>query len=207
MVIHVVAPKTSLKVGSPIAAPETWCAIGVIRIFRARRDVGQEEVMTTHTIARFIGRHYLAAVAASVLLAAVPGKAWAQPFVTGSANTDGFSIVGTLRAVGAGWAGQFTIILHRDIVDGTTVAAVCQYRNFDRVVIRLNLASFHSIGECEALTSAGGRARFISDNVFGIQDNGQPGAGNDTVDVNLISGTGLTIPGSFLVDGNFLVRP
>jgi hypothetical protein len=162
---------------------------------------------TTRTIGQRIGRLSLAALAAGVFLAAAPANAWAQPFVTGSANTDGFSIVGTLRPLGAGWVGQFTIILHRDVIDGTTVAAVCQYRNFDHVTIRGNLASFHSIGECEALTSAGGRARFISDNVFGIADNGQPGAGNDTVDVNLISGTGLTIPGSFLVDGNFLVRP
>jgi hypothetical protein len=180
----------------------------VIRIARLRRDEVQEGIMTIERIAgRCFGACRLAAFAAA-LLAVAPVDARAQAFVTGSANTDGFSIAGTLRDLGAGrWAGQFTIIVHRDIVDGTTVAAVCSYKNFDRVSIRGNVAVFHSLGECEAFTTAGTRQRFISDNVFGIADNGQPGAGNDTVDVNLISGTGLTIPGSFLVDGNFIVRP
>jgi hypothetical protein len=38
-------------------------------------------------------------------------------------------------------------------------------------------------------------------------DNGEPGAGNNSVDVNLASRTGMTIPGSVLVDGNFIVHP
>ena len=47
----------------------------------------------------------------------------------------------------------------------------------------------------------------MSDNTFTIVDNGEPGAGIDSVDVNLASGTGITIPGSLLVDGNFIVSP
>jgi hypothetical protein len=163
---------------------------------------------TTPTIGQRIRRHAPAVLTAAVLLAAAPVDAAAQTFVTGSANTDGFSVLGTLRGTSAGgWVGQFTLILHRDILDGTTVAAVCHYKNFDQVSIRLNVASFHSIGECELLTSAGTRVRFTSDNRFGIVDNGQPGAGQDTVDVNIISGSGIALPGSFLVDGNFIVRP
>jgi len=43
-----------------------------------------------------------AAVAAFVLLSVFPVDALAQGFVTGSANTDGFSIVGWLRDIGNG---------------------------------------------------------------------------------------------------------
>jgi len=56
-------------------------------------------------------------------------------------------------------------------------------------------------------TDIGTTQPFTSDNTFTIVDNGEPGAGNDSVDVNLASGTGITIPGSLLVDGNFIVSP
>lgn len=162
-----------------------------------------------HTIGqRIAGSCRLAAVAAAAMLALVHVDARApQGLVTGSGSTDGFSMVGWVRDLGDGRGkGQFTIILHRDSVDGTTVAAVCHYKNFDQVQIGGAVASFHSIGECEQLYDNGRSVRFTSDNVFGIADNGQPGPGLDTVDVNIISGTGLAVPGSFLTDGNFVVR-
>ena len=143
-----------------------------------------------------------AAVATFVLLPVFPVDALAQGFVTGSANTDGFSIVGWLRDIGNGLGrGAFTIIVHRDSVDGTTVAVVCNYKRFDDVVI--------SVGSCLALTNIGTTQPFTSDNTFTIVDKGEPGPGNDndSVDVNLASGTGITIPGSGLVDGNFIVSP
>ena len=92
-----------------------------------------------------------AAVAACVLLPVFPVDALAQEFVTGSANTDGFSIVGWLRDIGNGLGrGAFTIIVHRDSVDGTTVAVVCNYKRFNDVVISVerdgNTAKFHSVG-------------------------------------------------------------
>ena len=149
-------------------------------------------------------------VLSSVALLAISGTqaAGAQGLVTGSANTDGFSIVGTLQ-VGANGKGKgdFTVIVHRDSVDGTTVAAVCQYKHFADVVISGPVATFRSVGSCFTLTSSGTRVPFTSDNTFGIVDNGEPGAGIDTVDVNLASGGGITIPGSLLVDGNFVVVP
>ena len=155
-----------------------------------------------------------AAVAACVLLPVFPVNALAQGFVTGSANTDGFSIVGWLRDIGNGLGrGDFTIIVHRDSVDGTTVAVVCNYKRFDDVVISVerggNTATFHSVGSCLALTDIGTIQPFTSDNTFTIVDNGEPGPekNNDSVDVNLASGTGITIPGSYLVDGNFIVSP
>ena len=97
--------------------------------------------------------------------------------------------------------------MHRESVDGTTVAVVCNYQHFDDVVISGDTATFHSVGSCLALTNIGTAQPFTSDNTFSIVDNGEPGAGNDSVDVNLASGTGITIPGSVLVDGNFIVSP
>ena len=150
----------------------------------------------------------IGAFAAFALLAAFPVDALGQGFVTGSANTNGFSIVGSINEVGRGRGlGDFTIIVHRDSVDGTTVAVVCTYKHFDQVVISGNTATFHSVGSCQALTNIGTSQPFTSDNTFLIVDNGEPGAGNDGVDVNLASGTGITIPGSFLVNGNFIVSP
>jgi hypothetical protein len=155
-----------------------------------------------------IGVLVSAAIAACVLLPVFPVDALAQGFVTGSANTDGFSIVGWLRDIGNGLGrGDFTIIVHRDSVDGTTVAVVCNYKRFDDVVISGDTATFHSVGSCLALTNVGTTQPFTSDNTFTIVNNGEPGAGNDSVDVNLASGTGITIPGSLLVDGNFIVSP
>ncbi len=149
-------------------------------------------------------------VLASVALLALSGMqaAGAQGLVTGSANTDGFSIVGSLQlgANGKG-KGDFTVIVHRDAVDGTTVAAVCKYKQFSAVVISGSVATFRSVGSCYTLTSSGTRVSFTSDNSFGIVDNGEPGAGIDSIDVNLASGGGITIPGSLLVDGNFIVAP
>jgi hypothetical protein len=75
-------------------------------------------------VMKWLGVLLSAAVAACVLLPVFPVDAVAQGFVTGSANTDGFSIVGWLRDIGNGLGrGNFTIIVHRDSVDGTTVAS------------------------------------------------------------------------------------
>jgi hypothetical protein len=83
----------------------------------------------------------------------------------------------------------------------------CDYTRFDSLIVDGDLVSFHSIGKCKALTASGGQASFTSDNAFAIADHGEPGAGNDAVDVNLLTGSGITIPGSTLVDGNFVVSP
>ena len=145
---------------------------------------------------------------AAIVLPALAVDASAQAFVTGSANTDGFSIIGRLRILRDGTTrGNFVIIVHRDVPEGSVAAAVCTYKQFDNVVIRNNVATFHSIGACQVLTTGGGRASFTSNNTFGIVDNGVPGAGHDTVDVNFTGPSGITIPGSFLVDGNFIVSP
>jgi hypothetical protein len=153
-----------------------------------------------------------AAVAACVLLSVFNVDALAQGFVTGSANTDGFSIVGWMRDIGNGLGrGDFTIIVHRNSVDGTTVAVVCNYNRFDDVALSVtrsgNIATFHSVGSCLALTDSGTVQTFTSDNTFTIVDKGEPGPDKDSVDVNLASGTGITIPGSAPVDGNFIVSP
>jgi hypothetical protein len=147
-------------------------------------------------------------VAAVVMLPVFPVEALAQAFVTGSANTNGFSIIGVLNARGNGkGSGFFTIIVHRDTPEGATAAAVCEYKHFDNVVISGNVATFHSVGSCQVLTTTGDTFPFTSDNTFAIVDNGTPGAGIDTVDVNGAGSAFITIPGSFLVNGNFIVNP
>jgi hypothetical protein len=149
-----------------------------------------------------------AAYVAALLLAAGVVDASAQAFVTGSGNTPGFSIVGRLRLLKNGNArGSFLIIVHRDEPEFTTAAAVCSYRVFDNVVITNNVATFHSVGHCVALTTNGQQQSFTSDNVFGITDNGQPGPGADTIDVNFLGASGVAIPGSALLHGNFIVSP
>jgi hypothetical protein len=131
-----------------------------------------------------------------------------EGFVTGSGNTDGFTILGRLRQFTDGsLKGRFTIVVHRDFIDGNNVAVYCDYTRFDSFTIDANLVSFHSVGKCKALTASGGQQSFTSDNAFAIADHGEPGAANDAVDVNLLTGSGVTIPGSLLVDGNFLVSP
>jgi hypothetical protein len=141
------------------------------------------------TVMKWIGMLVSATAAACVLLPVFPVDALAQGFVNGLGR------------------GNFTIIVHRDSVDGTTVAVVCNYEHFDDVVISSNTATFHSVGSCLALTDLGTIQAFTSDNTFTIVDKGEPGPDNDSVDVNLASGTGITIPGSLLVDGNFIVSP
>lgn len=46
---------------------------------------------------------------------------------------------------------------------------------------------------------------FVSDNTFSIVDNGEPGAGLDTIDVNFLGESGISIPGGTLMHGNFVV--
>ncbi len=159
-------------------------------------------------VKKWIGALVGTAFAAFALLPVFPADALAQGFVTGSANTDGFSLVGLVRDQGNGRGkGFFTIIVHRDVVEGVTAAAVCDYKHFDNLVISGNTATFHSVGSCEVLTDSGTLQQFDSDNTFSIVDNGEPGAGNDGVDVNFLGAAGVAIPGSVLVDGNFIVSP
>lgn len=148
------------------------------------------------------------ACAALVLVAASTGDALAQNYVTGSANTDGFSLVGYVHQLGGGGgAGHFMIVVHRDTPENGMTAAVCEYTKFTNVFIANRVARFRSLGSCLGLTTTGGLVAFTSDNVFGIADNGTPGAGVDTVDVNFLGAGGVAVPGSLLVDGNFIVRP
>jgi hypothetical protein len=149
-----------------------------------------------------------AACIAFVALAVTAGEAAAQAFVAGSGNTPGFSIAGRLRVLKTGQPrGQFLIIVHRDSPEFTTAAVVCSYNRFDNVVIAGNQATFHSVGSCVALTTDGRQQSFTSDNVFSIVDGGAPGPGTDAIDVNFLGLSGVAIPGSVLLHGNFIVSP
>jgi hypothetical protein len=127
-------------------------------------------------------------------------------FVTGGGTKDQFSFVGRVYLTSREAAkGHFVILIHPDVPDGSTVAVTCVYRDFDSVTISGNTASFHSVGKCKVLLTDGSTAKFTSDNVFGITDNGQPGAGTDTIDVNFLGASGIAIPGGFLSGGNFVI--
>lgn len=127
-------------------------------------------------------------------------------FVTGGGTRNEFSFAGRVYLTGQGAAkGHFVILVRHDVPDGTSVAATCTYRTFDQVTISGNTASFHSVGKCKLLLTDGSTLTFASDNVFGIVDNGEPGAGTDTIDVNFLGGSGLAIPGGVLSGGNFVV--
>ena len=87
-------------------------------------------------VMKWIGVLVSAAFVSFALLPVIPVDALAQRFVTGSANTDGFSIVGRVVDQGNGRGrGNFTIIVHRDVPEGVTAAAVCNYKHFNNVVI------------------------------------------------------------------------
>ncbi len=159
---------------------------------------------TTRRVASFI----TAVCTALLLLPTFAAEAAAQSYVTGSANTEGFSIVGWVKILNNGRVkGNFLIVVHRDEPEFTTAAAVCTYKAFDNVVINDNRATFHSVGSCVSLTTTGGRESFTSDNTFTIVDNGSPGPGVDAIDVNFAGAGGVAIPGSLLVNGNFIVVP
>jgi len=151
---------------------------------------------------------FVALALALILLPAFAVEASAQAFVTGSGNTPGFSIAGYVRMLKNGLPrGQFLIVVHRDVPEFTTAAVVCSYKTFDQVVIAANRATFHSVGTCVALTTAGLRQVFTSDNVFTILDGGEPGPANDAIDVNFLGASGVAVPGSVLLHGNFIVHP
>ena len=91
----------------------------------------------------FVGRM----VVASVGLLALSGMqaAGAQGFVTGSANTDGFSIIGSLQAAANGKGkGDFTIIVHRDSAPGKrhTLGSIPDIRKLDTPCGKLRHESF-----------------------------------------------------------------
>lgn len=141
-----------------------------------------------------------------------PGGAGASGYLTGSGSKDGFTLAGYVDATGGGnGIGEFTVIVHRDSPDasaGTAVtSAICKYTAFDNLVLSGGTATFHSVGDCTVLRADGSQSSFPSDNTFGIVDNGSPGPGVDTVDVNFSGASGISVPGGFLNDGNFVVQP
>jgi hypothetical protein len=162
---------------------------------------------TEHISTRLIATARIACAALLVLAVSV-AEARAQRYVTGSANVDGFSLVGYVHQLGGGsGAGHFMIVVHRDTPENGFAAAVCEYTKFTHVAIVAGFAQFRSVGACLGLTTAGGLIAFTSDNAFGIVDNGDPGPGVDAVDVNFRGPSGVAVPANQLVNGNFIVRP
>src|SRR5262249_53982863 len=135
-----------------------------------------------------------------------PSSPPGAPFVTGAGSRLHFSFGGTVTRVGQDHGtGSFHIIVHPDSPEGSVVSVICTYRTFDNVQINGTTATFHSVGSGEVLYSDGTTSPFGADNTFGIIDNGATGAGADTIDVNFLGSTGISVPGGTLASGNFVV--
>ncbi len=142
------------------------------------------------------------------LLASTSLPAMADTGVTGAGvSQDGsFSIAGFALNTGTERnAGRFTIIKNQSVKEGNVVTSICNYNDTNNLVVNGNVATFTSTGMCRSLKADGTSTPFISDNSFGISDNGEPGMGLDTVDVNILSGSGIAIPGGTLMHGNFVI--
>jgi Zn-dependent metalloprotease len=87
-----------------------------------------------------------------------------------------------------------------------TTWITCRYFTFRGVVFLVNQARFDASGTCEHDTSAG-HVTFVAENRIVIADNGEPGAGRDTLDVTFLGSAGVAVPGGVIDRGNFNVRP
>jgi hypothetical protein len=146
--------------------------------------------------------------AAACALAVVVGsaaQAAAPPTVVGGGSRLGneWEVAGAVRELSAGeGSGHFTIVHHLNPVFAPTV---CTYDTFDSVSITGNVASFDAFGVCRG-ESDFGEFEFEAANHFTIVDNGEPGIGADTVDVNFLGPSGIAVPGGVIDSGNFQVR-
>lgn len=95
-------------------------------------------------------------------------------------------------------AGQFTIVI--DEPNGTHGS--CRYHRFWSGSASGASAVFSGLGYCH-----GPNGWYYSTNRFAITNVGSPGAGVDTIDVNLLSAIGVAIPGGTLDSGDLYVGP
>jgi hypothetical protein len=128
----------------------------------------------------------------------------ASPTATGGGSRLGneWEIAGVVREVSVGeGTGHFTIVHH---VNPVFTPTVCTYDTFEGVSIVGNIASFDAEGVCRG-ESEFGEFEFAAANHFTIVDNGEPGTGADTVDVNFLGPSGIAVPGGVIDSGNFQV--
>jgi Zn-dependent metalloprotease len=123
--------------------------------------------------------------------------------VTGEGSRGEWSVTANvhLRPDGA-VRGQLLIRGRRP--DGTR--SICRYETFPRMAFLVNQARFDASGICESDTAAG-PVTFPAENRIIIADNGEPGVGRDTIDVNFLGSSGIAVPGGVIDRGNFDVAP
>jgi hypothetical protein len=94
--------------------------------------------------------------------------------------------------------GHFTILTHNDGEEPTA----CRYLRFLPNLRGSSLSNFNAYGVC--WTPSG---TFAAENRIVLVDGGTPGAGVDYIDVNYLGATGVSIPGGFIDDGEFVLAP
>jgi hypothetical protein len=94
--------------------------------------------------------------------------------------------------------GKLTLVFDNGINQPT----VCRYLSFQPLNINGGSWEFNAQGTCWSQYGSAPAA-----NRFSFADNGSPGAGIDTVDVNYYGSTGVAIPGGFFSDGDITFTP
>ncbi len=149
---------------------------------------------------RQMSRWLAGAALLSSFLGAAADAAPPSGLVSGWGTRSNFVVGGEVQIAGDGSVkGQFTIVI--DLPDGTHNS--CRYHRFYNGKIVGSAAVFFGYGRC--VTSTG--AWYTSHNQFSVVDNGWPGAGLDTIDVNFLGAGGVAVPGGFISSGDFVVLP
>jgi hypothetical protein len=146
-----------------------------------------------------------ASLAVAALLVGSAGADQPQMVAGGGSRPDGWGkweVAGTVVLNGGGGAtGHFTIVR---LLGGTFRPTVCRYDTFTNVSIAGDTATFDAEGVCRGENEFGD-FEFAATNHFTIVDNGEPGTGVDTVDVNFLGPSGIAVPGGVIDSGNFQV--
>jgi hypothetical protein len=128
------------------------------------------------------------------------GKQFLQ--ITGAGQRLHFSFGGRIKhdPVSNAITGHFSIIVHPLSPPGDTVNVVCRYHELSNPQRTGNEFEFDATGKCRSLNLAGELSSQTVTSHVRIVDNP---SGDDAIDVNLVGGTGVAIPGGALSHGGF----
>ena len=111
-----------------------------------------------------------------------------------SASTLGGTLV---RAADGTVSGDFVIIL----TSPTDTATSCRYQKFDKVKRTGNTVGFDGFGLCTTVAPNGAVTSWKAHNQFALVLG--TGRAKDSIDVNMVGASGITIPGGTLDAGDF----
>jgi hypothetical protein len=110
----------------------------------------------------------------------------------------GSTLGGTLvRNAKGSVSGDFVII----ITTADDTATSCRYQKFAQVKRIGQAVSFDGFGVCTTVTPAGAITVWKAHNQFSVVQGAKGSV--DTIDVNMVGATGITIPGGALDSGDF----